>query len=544
MAPRDPEQPVTENLLAISNGETCSESTREVKHHTGHDEKISCGPVKVKSETLLILLTIAGVVLGLILGFSIRTSDPSPEVIMIVMFPGELLMRMLKMLIIPVIITSIVTGLANLETGKSGKIGGHAVAYYLATTTLAVVLGITLVSIIQPGRGGFNKDDVQAENEDRVISTMDTFLDLIRNIFPSNIIAACFQLDRTKLTPIFKKIDENAVVNLTGNVTYNVPVGYKRELEKVGSTNVLGLISFCVLFGVVIARIGEEAKIVKDFFNSLNHIFMRMIMFIIWYSPIGICSLTAGNLLKMKSFQILVETLGLYVVTVISGLVIHCVVVLPLIYWLMTRKNPFRFFMGIAQAFLTALGTGSSAGTLPVTIRCLERNLNIDERITRFVLPLGATMNMDGTALLEGVAAITVAQMYGYTLSFGQILTISITATMASIGAAAIPSAGLVTLLLVLTAIGVPTEAVGLLWSIDWFLDRIRTAVNVFGDCIGAGIVQHLNQDILKQIKAEEKRESLKSQSSDDSGHLKAPQEAPLTDSGLSMDDNKRDSIV
>ncbi|KAJ8347276.1 hypothetical protein SKAU_G00286770 [Synaphobranchus kaupii] len=192
--------------------------------------------------------------------------------------------------------------------------------------------------------------------------------------------------------------------------------------------------------------------------------------------------------------------LGMYMVTVMVGLMIHGGIILPLIFFFVTRKNPFTFYTGIFQAWITALGTASSAGTLPVTFRCLEENLHIDKRVTRFVLPIGATINMDGTALYEAVAAIFIAQMNAIHLDGGQIITVSMTATLASVGAASIPSAGLVTMLLILTAVGLPTQDISLLIAVDWLLDRMRTSINVVGDSFGAGIVDFLSQAELAEI--------------------------------------------
>jgi len=248
---------------------------------------------------------------------------------------------------------------------------------------------------------------------------------------------------------------------------------------------------------VILSGLEDEGQLVKKFFVILNTVFMKMIITIIWFSPVGICSLICGKILETQNLLALAEVMGMYMLTVLVGLFIHGAIVLPFIYWAFTKKNPFVFYAGVSQAWLTALGTATSTGTLPITIRCLEHNNGISSLVTKFVLPLGATMNMDGTALLEGVAAITIAQMTGTELAFEQVVTISLTATVASIGAAAVPSAGLVTLILVLGSIGIPPDAIGILWSVDWFLDRVRTSVNVLGDCIGAGIVHHLNRDHL-----------------------------------------------
>ncbi|XP_015682217.1 excitatory amino acid transporter 5-like, partial [Protobothrops mucrosquamatus] len=186
------------------------------------------------------------------------------------------------------------------------------------------------------------------------------------------------------------------------------------------------------------------------------------------------------------------KKLGLYAMTVVTGLAIHALFFLPLLFLILTRKNPFPFIRGILQALLIALATSSSSATLPITLRCLLENNRIDKRIVRFILPVGATINMDGTALYEAVAAIFIAQVNEYDLDLGQLITISITATAASIGAAGIPQSGLVTMVIVLTSVGLPTEDITLIIAIDWALDRLRTMTNVLGDALAAGIIAHV----------------------------------------------------
>ncbi|KAL3208746.1 hypothetical protein MRX96_038861, partial [Rhipicephalus microplus] len=239
------------------------------------------------------------------------------------------------------------------------------------------------------------------------------------------------------------------------------------------------LIVFCIAFGIIAGQMGPDAELMVQFFSSLNEIIMKIVVLVMWYSPFGIMSLIIGKIMSIKDLALTAQQLGLYMLTVITGLLIHACITLPLIYFLITRKNPITFFKGMLQAWITALGTASSAATLPVTFRCLEENNHIDKRVTRFVLPVGATVNMDGTALYEAVAAIFIAQMNGINLSIGEVIAVSLTATAASIGAASVPSAGLVTMLLVLTSVGLPTEDISMIVAVDWMLDRIRTSINI-----------------------------------------------------------------
>ncbi|XP_026196312.1 excitatory amino acid transporter 1 isoform X4 [Anabas testudineus] len=341
-------------------------------------------------KNAFVLFTVGAVIVGIVLGFALRPYKMTYREVKYFSFPGELLMRMLQMLVLPLLISSLITGMAALDSKASGKMGMRAVIYYMTTTFIAVFIGIIIVLIIHPGKG--SKDEFGKQQTIEQVSPADAFLDLIR------------------------------------------------------------------------------------------------------YAPIGILFLIAGKIVEMDDLTQMGGQLGMYTITVIIGLLIHAVLILPTLYFVITRQNPFLFIAGLLQALVTALGTSSSSATLPVTFKCLEENNKIDKRITRFVLPVGATINMDGTALYEALAAIFIAQVNNMEMNFGQIITISITATAASIGAAGIPQAGLVTMVIVLTSVGLPTDDITLIIAVDWFLDRLRTTTNVLGDSIGAGIVEFLSR--------------------------------------------------
>ncbi|KAK7938568.1 hypothetical protein WMY93_001894 [Mugilogobius chulae] len=436
------------------------------------------------------------VVMGAVFGMLLRYMKVrDAAALTMVSFPGEILMRMLKMLILPLIISSLITGLAGLDARSSGRMGSRAMVYYMTTTVIAAVLGVILVLSIHPGNPKLRGSSYQtpsSSSRNQEVSSLDAFLDLIRNLFPENLVQACFQQVQTVL-----KVHPVPV----SNQTEPLMVG-KKKLEYKWGMNVLGLIGFFITFGICMSRMGERGRVMCDFFNILNEIIMTMVSMIMWYSPVGIASLIAGKIASIGDLEVVARQLGMYMVTVIVGLVIHGGIILPAIFFAITRKSPITFYSGIFQAWITALGTASSAGTLPVTFRCLEEDLKIDKRVTRFVLPIGATINMDGTALYEAVAAIFIAQMNDITLDGGQIVTVSMTATLASVGAASIPSAGLVTMLLILTAVGLPTQDISLLIAVDWLLDRMRTSINVVGDSFGAGIVDHLSKAELAELDA------------------------------------------
>uniref|UniRef100_T1L114 Amino acid transporter n=1 Tax=Tetranychus urticae TaxID=32264 RepID=T1L114_TETUR len=401
---------------------------------------------------------------------------------------------------------------------KLGKMGSRAIIYYLATTVLAAVLGIILVLIIHPGDPSIKKQ--LGGGTPRKVSTIDAFLDLIRNMFPENLLEACFKQMQTVYVNVTKTIpaskatfDANStLINATLNSVPQTTTVLTRSSEMKDGTNILGLIVFCTAYGIVLQQAGASGEVMIRFFITLNDIIMKIVIIVMWYSPVGIMSLIIGKTLELEDVRATAQQLGMYMVTVVVGLVIHACITLPLIFFSITRQNPLTFFKGMLQAWATALATASSAATLPITFKCLEENLGVDKRVTRFVLPVGATVNMDGTALYEAVAAIFIAQMNNVHLGIGDVITVSLTATAASIGAASVPSAGLVTMLLVLTALGLPTEDISMIVAVDWLLDRLRTSINVLGDAFGAGIVYYLSKDELDKFDQEHGLELLESQ--------------------------------
>ncbi len=392
-----------------------------------------------RTGNLLIIAIIIGMILGVV------AVALFGEAVGAVKFLGDIFLNALKMIVIPLLFASMVVGITNLgDIRKLGRTGLKTVLYFLATSSIAVIIGLTLVNIFQPGSG------VTLSNQAAPVIGEYSFLEWLTSQIPSNIIQAA------------------------------------------ADTQILPIIIFALIFGGVLTTIGSKGKPVIAFFDGVNEVIMKIVHIIMWFAPIGIFGLVAGQLAEhggLAGLGSIVSGLWKYFVVVVLGLAIHAVVVLPLIAQFVAGKNPIHYFIGMAQAVATAFATASSAATLPVTMDCVENKNDVDKRASSFVLPLGATINMDGTALYEAVAAMFIAQAYGIELSLFAQITIFATAILASIGAAGIPQAGLVTMVLVLQAVGLPLEGIGLILAIDWFLDRCRTAVNVWGDSIGAAVI-------------------------------------------------------
>ncbi|XP_015795415.1 excitatory amino acid transporter 3-like [Tetranychus urticae] len=450
--------------------------------------------VKVKRfclDNILPATTMISVVTSVVVGILLRNGSTSwtERQLMYIEFPGTIFLRCLKCLIIPIMVTSLISSLANLDSSIFGKIGRRAVTFYLTTTFLSIVLGIVLVMIIKPGKSDIHaaSSSVTESPLNTQMTTVDTVLDLIRNIFPSNPVEATIFSTRTVLT-------QQSDSNNTDLYSWD----FKETLEQ--NTNIMGIVLISLVVGIVIAKLGEATEPLRVFFTACNQVTMVITTLIIKATPIGVFFLILPRVLSVQSIQLLLETVGWYTFTVLFGIALHASLLLPSIYFLLTRKNPYSLIMHLSAALLTGFGTSSSTATLPLTMQCLEEKAGIDSRITRSLLPIGSVINMDGTALYEAVAALFIAQLRNVDLTLIKIIITSVTATAASIGAAGIPQAGLVTMVIVLNALGLPASDISLIYIVDWFLDRFRTVLNIMGDSFGAAIIAHISEDDLKKV--------------------------------------------
>ncbi|CAJ1065428.1 neutral amino acid transporter B(0) [Xyrichtys novacula] len=467
----------------VSNGPTCLKKS---------PEPLSARVKRIVKANLLVILTVVGVIIGVFIGLGVRNVTLTRTQIIYIGFPGELLIRLLKMIIIPLVVCSLVSGAASIDPKALGKLGGWAMLFFLVTTLIASSIGVVMAFILNPGSVTVNKPKVQGLDDSvpEAKEVIDSFLDLIRNIFPSNLVSAAFQSYATS----YKLITKNGT---DGNLTITaerVPFGTDQD-----GMNILGLVVFAIVFGVALRKLGEEGEILIKFFNSFNEATMVLVSWIMWYAPIGIMFLVAGKIVEMDDVGNLFASLGKYIACCIIGHAIHGLLVLPAIYFVITRKNPYTFLWGIFTALATAFGTSSSSATLPLMMKCVEENNGVSKHISRFILPIGATVNMDGAALFQCVAAVFIAQLNNYPLNFIQIITILVTATASSVGAAGIPAGGVLTLAIILEAVGLPTNDISLILAVDWLVDRTCTIINVEGDAFGAGLLQFFVDRTAKQ---------------------------------------------
>jgi len=363
---------------------------------------------------------------------------------------GVIFLRALNMIIIPLILCSITTGVASVgNSGNLGRLGLKTMSYYVLSTLAAIVTGFVLVTTIKPGVGaelGFKMP------VDEFSKVSDSFGQTLINIIPTNIFESLMQ------------------------------------------GQMLAIIFFAILFGFFITKVDEKPRIlITDVFNAALDVIMKITLFIIRFTPLGIFSITAKVIAQQihmgNEISEVISRLGLYFITVLLGLVIHGFITLPLSVKLLGRANPIKHMKNMTTPLLTAFSTSSSNATLPLTMKAVEFEDGVSNKIASFTLPLGATVNMNGTALYECVAVMFIAQAYGIDLTFGQQIIVIFTALLAAIGAAGIPMAGLVMMTVVLKAVGLPLEGIGLILAVDRILDMFRTTVNVYGDTCCAVII-------------------------------------------------------
>ncbi|MCK5118552.1 MAG: dicarboxylate/amino acid:cation symporter [Candidatus Latescibacteria bacterium] len=389
--------------------------------------------LKLKLSTQIFLGILLGLLAGVLLGE--HTSYVRPV--------GTIFLRLLKMIIVPLILASVVTGVAGIgDVRNLGRIGGKTILYYLTTTGISVIIGLILVNLVRPGVGA---DIGLSAIPERLKEGGPSLLDTMLRIVPTN------------------------------------------PFQALAEADVLPLIAFALIFGAVLTTLGEKGRTLIGFFDGLNEAMLKITDLVMRLAPLGVFALMA-DIVGHTGIGVL-KPLIKYMAVVLIGLLIHGAGVLPLLLHGLGKTSAFAFAKQMSSALATAFTTSSSSASLPVSMECAEENAGLPNRIVSFVLPLGATINMDGTALYESVAAIFIAQAYGIELTLGSQIVIFLTATLAAIGAAGIPGAGLVTMAVVLKAVGLPLEGIGLVLAVDRILDMCRTTVNVWGDCVGAAVI-------------------------------------------------------
>ncbi len=365
---------------------------------------------------------------------------------------AELFLALLQMVVIPLVVASLICGVTRMKDfGRLRRLGGLTAVWYVTTSFFAIALGLLLVNLFQPGAAV--GDTLQLDIGEVDVPDPVGVWEMLLSLVPPNVVEAAAEFE------------------------------------------LLPLIFFSLLFGVFTLRVDEKYRVtIYGFFEAIFEVMMKMTLFVIALAPVGIAALIA-RLLATTGPDVLWGVAG-YAAIVAAALALHFFVTLPLLFWLLTRRNPYRLMHAMAATLVTAFSTASSAGTLAMTLEQTEHRVGVDNKVGGFVLPLGATLNMDGTALYECIAVLFIAQLYmaahpEFALTFGTQLTVVVLALMVSIGAAGIPHAGLVMMVIIFEAVGLPLELIALLWAVDRPLDMMRTMVNVWSDTVGATVIAH-----------------------------------------------------
>ena len=419
-------------------------------------EKMVKEKKKVGLSTKIFIALLTGAVAGVLIHYFMPDSSFKNDILMngILYVLGNGFIRLMQMLVVPLVFCSLVCGsMAIGDTKTLGKVGIKTIIFYILTTALAISLALGVASLINPGVG---MDITVIEGTTTSATASINFAETLLNIIPKNI------------------------------------------FESLATGDMLPVIVFALFVGIMLAKLGNKASTVANFFSQFNDVMMEMTMAIMKVAPIGVFCLIAKTFAGI-GFDAFVPMLK-YMISVILALALQCFGVYQILLFIFTRLNPCKFIKKFFPVMAFAFSTSTSNATIPMSVDTLSKKIGVSKRISSFTIPLGATINMDGTSIMQGVAVIFIAQAYGMTLTPSAILTVIATATIASIGTAGVPSVGLVTLSMVLSSVGLPTEGIALIMGIDRILDMLRTAVNITGDAVCTTIIAKLDGAFNKEI--------------------------------------------
>ena len=413
---------------------------------------------KLGLTTKIFIALIAGAIFGIVLCYVVPASSIKDDIIVdgVLHVIGQGFIRLMKMLVVPLVFCSLVCGSMSIgDTKKLGTVGVRTLVFYLCTTALAITVALSVVNIINPGRG-LDMTRIQAGAADVGITEAASLTDTLLNIIPDN------------------------------------------PVNALASGSMLQIIVFALIIGIILAKLGERTETVSNFFSQFNDIMMEMTMMVMSLAPVGVFCLISKTFAGI-GFSAFVP-LGKYMIGVLIALAVQCFVVYLGLLKLFTGLNPLKFIKNFFPVMAFAFSTATSNATIPLSIDTLAKKMGVSKRISSFTIPLGATINMDGTAIMQGVAVVFAAQAFGIRLELMDYITVIGTATLASIGTAGVPSVGLVTLTMVFNSVGLPVEAIGLIMGIDRILDMTRTAVNITGDAVCTTIVAHQNKALDRDV--------------------------------------------
>ncbi|KAL5004084.1 hypothetical protein ScPMuIL_017540 [Solemya velum] len=447
-----------------------------------------CLPWNVKGmirNNLLMALTALGITVGFSLGFGLRELDPDYDALLWTGMPGELYLRLLRMMILPLIVCSVITGSASMNPKVNGRICVIAFIYIVASTFVACLVAILLSLVMRSGDAVLQKD----ENITESMQTQDIFADLLRNIVPDNVVEATFKQAQTKYDRGEPRYRNQTVGNTTVNEMYYIVT---KASGKTDGVNILGLLFACTLIGIATGKMADKGKAFLHFMTSATDVIMEVLRWVLWLTPIGVGSLITVSIASDADVVTVFSRLGMFVGTVTVGIIIEQIIILPAVYVFFVRKNPFSFLANITRAWLIGFAATSSAVAIPELIHALEVKNKIDRRVVRIVVPFCCTINSDGSALFITAAAVFLGRLSGHSLDGTEMCIVVILTTVMAMALPAVPSSSLVTLVMIMTSLNIPADNVGILFAVEWYLDRIRTSCNVTSHTICCAVTYQL----------------------------------------------------
>lgn len=465
-------------------------------HHGSFDDarrRACCLASKITKfigQNLMLILTFAGIIIGFSLGFGIREINPSNDALLWIGMPGELFLRLLKLLILPLIVCSVISGSASLDPKSNGRMSGISFSYIIITNVLACALGAIIAIIVKPGEGfGLSS----STRNSALMQTQDIFADLLRNVCPENMVKASFSKSQTVNT-VSKR---DVTFNTTNGTTSEVVKVITKTVTDTSGTNVLGLITICTLVGIAAGRLNRKVKVFIQFFQGGTEVILKILRWVLWITPLGISSLIAVSIAGIQDITVVFEQLGMFVLAVTAGIVIHQFIFLPLLLITLTRRNPFAYLISMARVWMLTFAATSTAVAIPEMLQACEHKNNIDKRVSRFVIPFCVTLNADGSALYISTAAIFIANITGTPLSTADYVIICVLTGVATLALPSVPSSSIVTLVMVLTSLNIPADQISLLFAVEWYLDRIRTTSNSMSHTFCTAITYQFCKDTL-----------------------------------------------
>lgn len=477
---------------SLTNGNAVrSNSVGEMKN-TSKFRNVLARIKTVIMNNLLLVLTLLGVVLGYFIGFGTRKTNPTKNALMWLGLPGELYLRLLKMMIVPLIACSVICGAAALEPKANGKISLFAFIFVISTNAIGSALGIGCVYMFNPGADNLRDKESVVEG---TLQTQDIIADLIRNIIPDNLFESTFSQTQTmyNVKIVTKKNISDEIQNVTAKEV-------SKFLGKTNNPNIIGLIFACTLLGIAATNLKEKGKAFLDLVQSICDTVIAVIRWFMWTTPIGVVSLIAVSIASLEVVEEVFAQMGLFIAAISVGIASQQLLIMPGIFFLFTRKNPYTFLISIARPWMIAFVTTSTAVAIPEMMAACEDKNKIDKRISRFVIPFSVTISCNGAALYISAATLFVANLTGTLFTIGDVILLWMLVTVSVMAIPSIPSASFMATIMTLSSLNIPVDDVALLLAVEWYLDRIRTTSSIVSHTFCTAVVWSLCKQDLEKI--------------------------------------------